>query len=48
MSCELKMFTMILFAAILPENLTDEAFIKRSDPNSVFAVIKFKDPLQWK
>lgn len=35
-------------SAILPENLTDEAFIKRIDPNTVFAEIRCKEPVQWK
>lgn len=40
--------TFVNSLSILPENLTDEAFIKRSNPNSVFAEIQLKEPLQWK
>ena len=38
----------LFIAAILPENLTDEAFIKRIDPNTVFAEINCKESVQWK
>ncbi|CAC5412887.1 NRBP [Mytilus coruscus] len=40
--------TFVKSLSILPENLTDEAFIKRIDPNTVFAEIKCKEPVQWK
>ncbi|VDI81351.1 nuclear receptor-binding protein [Mytilus galloprovincialis] len=40
--------TFVKSLSILPENLTDEAFIKRIDPNTVFAEIWCKEPVQWK
>ncbi|XP_071165309.1 nuclear receptor-binding protein-like isoform X1 [Mytilus edulis] len=40
--------TFVKSLSILPENLTDEAFIKRIDPNTVFAEIRCKEPVQWK
>lgn len=40
--------TFVNSLSILPEYLTDEAFIQRTDPNTVFAEIKFQEPVQWK
>ena len=40
--------TFVKSLSILPENLTDEAFIKRINPNTVFAEINCQEPVQWK